>query len=73
MKLIIAYIQKTMYVAFSPKIKLEIICNDKDVDMIISTIQEAAHTGKYGDGKIYVISVDDVVRIRTGEQGDNAV
>jgi nitrogen regulatory protein PII len=60
-------------VGFSPKIKLEIICNDKEVDMIIITIQEAAHIGLRGDGKIYISSADEAIRISTGEQGEDAV
>lgn len=60
-------------VDFLPKVKLELVINDDQVDMAIETIQKAAHTGKIGDGKIFVMPVEQVVRIRTGEQGQDAV
>ncbi len=60
-------------VDFLPKVKLELVINDEQVDMAIETIQKAAHTGKIGDGKIFVMPVEQVVRIRTGEQGRDAV
>ena len=50
-----------------PKIALEIVVNDKDLDLLISTITESARTGKIGDGKIFVIPVEKAIRIRTGE------
>ena len=60
-------------VDFLPKIKLELIVADEDVDSTIAVIIEAAKTGKIGDGKIFVSSVDEVVRIRTEERGTEAV
>jgi len=60
-------------VDFLPKIKMEIIVNDPDAPKVVQTIQDAAKTGKIGDGKIFVYSVEDVIRIRTGEAGANAI
>jgi nitrogen regulatory protein P-II 1 len=56
-----------MIVDLLPKIQLEIVVRDSDVDLLISTISEAARTGKIGDGKIFVIPVEKAIRIRTGE------
>ncbi len=56
-----------MMVDLLPKIALEIVVNDKDLDTLISTITESARTGKIGDGKIFVIPVEKSIRIRTGE------
>jgi nitrogen regulatory protein PII len=56
-----------------PKLKLEILVRDKDVEEVISAIAEAANTGKIGDGKIFVAPVSDVIRIRTGERGEAAL
>jgi nitrogen regulatory protein P-II 1 len=58
---------------FVPKIKINIVVKDDDVDNVIDTITGAAKTGKIGDGKIFVSSVDKVVRIRTGESDDEAL
>ena len=60
-------------VDFLPKIKMEMIVEDKDVDQVTSTIVEAARTGKIGDGKIFVSDVDKIIRIRTGETGSEAI
>ena len=60
-------------VDFIPKIKLEIIVSDDIVAKVIETIEVAAKTGRIGDGKIFVSPVDEVVRIRTGERGDDAL
>ena len=60
-------------VDFVPKVKLEIIVADDNVHQVISTIAEAAKTGRIGDGKIFVTPVDEVVRIRTGETGADAI
>lgn len=60
-------------VDFLPKVKLEIIIADADVDRCIDTIVETAQTGKIGDGKIFVTEVERVVRIRTGEENDAAI
>lgn len=56
-----------------PKIKLEIVCDDKRAEEIIDIIIKTAKTGEIGDGKIFVYNIDDVVRIRTGETGDDAI
>ena len=60
-------------VDFLPKIKLEIVLADEQVDACIETITKAAHTGKIGDGKIFVSTMERVIRIRTGEEGEAAV
>jgi nitrogen regulatory protein P-II 1 len=60
-------------VDFLPKVKLEVAVKDVDVDRCIEAIVKAAKTGKIGDGKIFVTSIDQVVRIRTGETNDDAV
>lgn len=56
-----------------PKVKLEIVVRDEDVDKIVDSIVKTARTGQIGDGKIFVTPLDDVIRIRTGEKGDNAI
>ena len=58
---------------FLPKMKLEIVVSDKMVDKVIETIQNTAHTGKIGDGKIFVSPVEKAIRIRTSETDDNAI
>ena len=60
-------------VDFVPKAKLEIVADDDDVEAIIAAIVKAANTGKIGDGKIFVLPVEQAVRIRTGETGSEAV
>lgn len=60
-------------VDFLPKIKLELIVADEDVDSVISVIIESAKTGKIGDGKIFVSPIEKIVRIRTGEQDEEAI
>jgi len=56
-----------------PKIKLEIVIPDKDVETVAKLIMENARTGEVGDGKIFTYKIDNAVRIRTGERGDNAI
>ena len=56
-----------------PKIKLEILVDDSQVDLVKETIVTTAQTGKIGDGKLFITSVDEVVRIRTGETGSEAI
>ena len=56
-----------------PKTRIEIVVKDNDVDVIVETIKKAAHTGNIGDGKIFIYPIDNVIRIRTGEEGDGAV
>ncbi|WP_084164311.1 P-II family nitrogen regulator [Skermanella stibiiresistens] len=60
-------------VDFLPKVKIEVVMDDSLVDRAIEAIQTAAHTGRIGDGKIFVTPVEEVVRIRTGEKGSDAV
>lgn len=60
-------------VDFLPKIKLEVAVSDDKLDDVMSAITKAASTGKIGDGKIFVVNLDNVVRIRTGETGDDAL
>ena len=60
-------------VDFLPKVKLEIIVPEDMVAKVVETIEKAARTGRIGDGKIFVTPVEDVVRIRTGERGEDAV
>lgn len=60
-------------VDFLPKVKLELVVADEVLDQAMDAITKAAHTGKIGDGKIFVINVDQALRIRTGETGDEAV
>ena len=58
---------------FLPKIKVEVICDSADADKIVETIVDSAQTGKIGDGKIWVSSLDRLVRVRTGERDAEAV
>ena len=60
-------------VDFLPKIKVELVVTDQQVDSAVTTIVKAARTGKIGDGKVFVSAVEQAVRIRTDEQGDAAV
>jgi nitrogen regulatory protein PII len=60
-------------VDFLPKVKLDIVIADAMVDKVIDAITKTAHTGKIGDGKIFVMNVEDAIRIRTGEKGDDAI
>ncbi len=58
---------------FLPKIKIEIVASDNQVDKIVDTLIKAAKTGQVGDGKIFVSPVEDVIRVRTEESGDEAL
>ena len=60
-------------VDFLPKVRLEVVVPDADVEKVTIALAEAARTGKIGDGKIFVTTVEDAVRIRTGERGDAAI
>jgi len=60
-------------VDFIPKIKIEIIVGAELVDQVVEKIRDAANTGKIGDGKIFVLPVEEVVRVRTGEKGADAI
>jgi nitrogen regulatory protein PII len=56
-----------------PKIKLEVATEDDQVEVIVQTIRESAHTGEIGDGKVFVYSLEDAMRIRTGDRGEGAL
>ena len=60
-------------VDFLPKIKLEFIINDEILEEVIETIKSSAHTGKIGDGKIFVSNIEEIIRIRTGEKNSDAI
>ena len=60
-------------VDFLPKVKVEVVVDDKDSEKAVDAIIKAARTGKIGDGKIFVVDVEQVIRIRTGETGAEAV
>lgn len=60
-------------VDFVPKIKIEVVIPDPQLPVVVNAIAETAKTGQVGDGKIFVSSLDEVVRIRTGETGDSAI
>ena len=60
-------------VDFLPKVKIEVAISDQNLDAVIEAISSAANTGKVGDGKIFISTLDDVIRIRTGETGSEAV
>lgn len=64
---------ETYRVDFLPKVKLDIVVSDSDVDRIIQALIAAAKTGSVGDGKIFVSEVRDVIKIRTGERGEGAL
>jgi len=63
----------TFEVEFTPKIKLEIVVLDEDVPKTLNAIIKNSRTGEMGDGKIFVLPVDNAVRVRTGEEGRNAI
>ena len=58
---------------FLPKVKVEVVLEDSMVERAVEAIQQAAHTGRIGDGKIFITSIDEVIRIRTGERGPDAI
>ena len=60
-------------VEFTPKVKIEIVCPDEDHKAVVKAIQTAAHTGRRGDGKIFILTVQEAISIRTGDQGDSAI
>ena len=60
-------------VDFLPKVKIELIIDDDQLDVAIDAIQNSAHTGRIGDGKIFISSIDEAIRIRTGERGSEAI
>ena len=60
-------------ISFLPKIKVEVAIDDRDVERVVEAIKKAAHTGKIGDGKIFVVACEQAIRIRTGESGSEAL
>jgi len=60
-------------VDFIPKIKIELVVDSREVDKVVETIKKAANTGKIGDGKIFVLAVEQAIRVRTGETGNDAI
>ncbi len=60
-------------VDFVPKVKIEVVCSDSNLQSVIDTIVKTAQTGQIGDGKIFVSTLENAVRIRTGEQGEDAL
>lgn len=60
-------------VDFIPKIRLEVLVEDVDAESVVSVVISAARTGRIGDGKVWVTSIDEVARVRTGEKGDEAL
>ena len=60
-------------VDFLPKVKIEVVCTDDVVERAVEAIMAAARTGRIGDGKIFITNVEEVVRIRTGERGEDAI
>ena len=60
-------------IEFVPKLKIEIVVAEENVDKVVEAVQQAAATGKIGDGKIFVLPIDETIRIRTGERGPAAV
>ena len=60
-------------VDFLPKVKIEIVVADSEVNKAVEAIQNSAHTGRIGDGKIFVMNLDSAIRIRTGESGEQAI
>ncbi len=60
-------------VDFVPKVKIELVVSDGQVNQVIESIEKTAKTGRIGDGKIFVVGVEEAIRIRTGERGEDAV
>jgi nitrogen regulatory protein PII len=60
-------------VEFVPKVKIELVVDSARVDQVVETIRSSAHTGKIGDGKIFVSGVEEAIRVRTGERGEDAI
>ena len=60
-------------VDFIPKVKIEVVVTDDVLDTVLDKIEEAARTGKLGDGKIFVFNVEQAIRVRTGERGEDAI
>jgi nitrogen regulatory protein P-II 1 len=60
-------------VDFLPKVKIEVVIEDSMLERVVDAIQNAAQTGRIGDGKIFISTIDEAIRIRTGERGGDAV
>ena len=60
-------------VDFLPKVKIEVVINDSRLEDVVNTIIDAAQTGRIGDGKIFVTNIEETVRVRTGERGEEAI
>jgi len=67
------YLDETTRVGLAPKSKIEIVCSDDDVSRIVEIIRQSAHTGRAGDGKVFVCDVTFAINIRTGATGEEAV
>ena len=67
------YLGAEYVVDFLPKVKVEVVMDDSMVERAVEAIQQAAHTGRIGDGKIFVLSVEEAIRIRTSETGSDAI
>jgi nitrogen regulatory protein P-II 1 len=61
------------HIDFIPKVKIDVVVKDSEADNVVSTIIKAAKTGEVGDGKIFISTIDEVIRVRTEELGDNAL
>ena len=60
-------------VDFLPKVKIEVVVDDAMLERAVEAIQQAAHTGRIGDGKIFITPVEEAIRVRTGERGNDAI
>jgi nitrogen regulatory protein P-II 1 len=60
-------------VEYTPKVKIEIVCPEEACEAIVKTIRDVAHTGRRGDGKIFISTIDEAISIRTGHRGDDAI
>ncbi len=67
------YRGKEYVIDFLPKVKIELVVNDEDLEKVVDAILKTAQTGRVGDGKIFILPVEETIRIRTGEKGKTAV
>ncbi len=58
---------------FVPKVKIEVVCTDSGLQTVVGTILQSAHTGETGDGKLFISDLQEAIRIRTGETGEEAI